>query len=258
MTPMSTDTLRIELHEGWARLTLSRPERRNALNTALLAQVAQALERLDADPAMRAVILTGAEGNFAAGADIGEIATKTTADGRADPRKESWARIRGFSKPLVAAVEGYCLGGGCELALMADVIVAAPSAQLGLPETNLGIIPGAGGAERLTALIGRARAMRMVLSGEIIPGSLAHDWGLAAYLAEDAQGTAEDLARRLARRAPLALAAAKRAVIGAAESPLAATLAETRTAFEDLLDTEDKAEGIAAFGDKRRPAFKGR
>ncbi|QDL94279.1 2,3-dehydroadipyl-CoA hydratase (plasmid) [Paroceanicella profunda] len=255
---MSTDTLRTELHEGWARLTLARPERRNALNTALLAELAAALTRLDADAQVRVVVIAGADGHFAAGADIGEIATKTTAEGRVDLRKDSWAAIRGFSKPLIAAVEGYCLGGGCELALMSDIMIVAPDAQLGLPETNLGIIPGAGGAERLTALIGRARAMRMVLSGEIIPGSLAHDWGMAAFLAEDVQGEAEDLARRLARRAPLALMAAKRAVVGASESPLAGTLAATRTAFEDLLDSADKAEGIAAFGARRHPVFTGR
>ena len=240
-------------------LTLNRPARRNALNTALLEGLALALREAATDPAIRAVCLAGAEGHFAAGADIDEIADKGSADGAADPRKAHWAQIRAFPKPIVAGVEGFCLGGGCELALMADIIVAAPDAKFGLPETNLGIAPGAGGAHRLTALIGRARAMRMVLTGEIIDGTTAHSWGLAAYLADgNAPDDAHALAERLAKRAPLALAAGKRAVIAAAEGPLAAGLAEERRAFEALLDSADKAEGIAAFREKRKPVFEGR
>ena len=240
-------------HDGWTALTLNRPAQKNALNTALLGAVAAELARRAGDPACRAVVLAGAEGNFAAGADIAEIADKTSAEGALDPRKAHWAAIRAFPKPLIAAVEGFALGGGFELALMADMMVLGPTARLGLPETNLGLIPGAGGGQRLMALAGRARATRMVLTGEIIDAETALSWGIAAYGAEDAGAFATDLATRLARRAPLALMAAKRALV--AERGLALDL--ERAGFEALLDSEDKAEGIAAFREKRKPEFKG-
>jgi enoyl-CoA hydratase len=243
--------------QGWARLTLNRPAQKNALNTALLAALAEALAACAADPALRAVVLTGADGNFAAGADIAEIETKTAAEGAVDPRKAHWAAIRAFPKPLIAAVDGFALGGGFELALMADVMILGPTARVGLPETNLGLIPGAGGGQRLMALAGRARAMRMVLTGEVIDAATAVDWGIAAYLAEGpALGFAEPLAQRLAGRAPLALMAAKAALLAGEESALA--LGAERTAFEALLDTEDKAEGIRAFRERRKPEFQGK
>lgn len=246
----------IDRHEGWARLTLNRPAQKNALNTALLAALVDALGSLAADPAIRAVLLTGAEGNFAAGADISEIERKTSAEGAADPRKAHWAAIRAFPKPLVAAVDGFALGGGFELALMADLMVLGPTARVGLPETNLGLIPGAGGGQRLMALAGRARAMRMVLMGEVIDASTAHAWGIATQLADGpALDMAEPLTARLATRAPLALMAAKAALIAGEEKALA--LAEERAAFEGLLDTADKAEGIRAFHARTRPEFRG-
>jgi enoyl-CoA hydratase len=170
----------VEPRPGSARLTLNRPAVFNALNTVLLARLADTLDELAADRTCRAVLICGADGNFAAGADIGEIEHKTSAEGATDPRKGLWARIRAFPKPIVAAVDGFCLGGGFELALMADCLVLGETARLGLPETNLGLIPGAGGAQRLTALTGRARAMRMVLTGEIIDAATAEAWGIAA------------------------------------------------------------------------------
>ncbi len=255
----TSEHLIAERRDGVLHLRLNRPDRRNALNTALLADLAAALAEAADDARVRAACLTGAGGHFAAGAVIDEIAQMGAAEGAADPRKASWAAIRAFPKPLVAGVDGYCLGGGCELMLMADLAVAGRDAKFGLPETNLGIIPGAGGAQRLTALIGRARAMRMVLTGEIVDAAMAADWGLVAWRVEGAAADeAAALADKLARRAPLALAAAKRAVIDAAEGPLAESLAAERRAFEALLDTADKAEGIAAFRDKRKPAFEGR
>jgi enoyl-CoA hydratase len=241
----------------WTRLTLSRPEARNALNTALLEALAVALTRLGDDEGCRAVVLAGAGGHFAAGADLGEIEAKTAAEGAADPRKGHWATIRAFPKPLVAAVDGFALGGGLELALMADCLVLGATARLGLPETNLGLMSGAGGTQRLTALVGRARAMRMVLTGEVIDASTALAWGLAGWLADgEALPEAEALAARLAGRAPLALRAAKRAVVTAAEGSL--DFAGERAAFEALLDTGDKAEGIRAFRERRAPEFTGR
>jgi len=244
-----------ERFDRWARLTLNRPAQKNALNTALLGAIADALDAFAADPAIRAVVLTGAEGNFAAGADIGEIEHKTTAEGATDPRKAHWAAIRAFPKPLIAQVDGFALGGGFELALMADIMVLSPTARLGLPETNLGLIPGAGGGQRLMALAGRARAMRMVLTGEIIDAQTAHDWGIAAHLTDDPT-FAETLAAKLATRAPLALMAAKSALIAGEDRALA--LAEERAAFESLLDTADKREGIRAFRAREKPGFTGR
>ncbi len=249
--------LLVEPQDGWCRLVLHRPEARNALNTALLGRLSEELGRLGGDDGCRAVVLAGAGGHFAAGADIGEIEGKGAAEAAADPRKGHWAAIRAFPKPLVAAVDGACLGGGFELALMADCLVAGATARLGLPETNLGLLPGAGGTQRLTALAGRARAMRMILLGEVIDAATAEAWGIAAWRAEgEALPEAEALAARLAGRAPLALRAAKAAVVAAAEGAL--DLAGERAAFERLMGTADKAEGLRAFREKRRPAWTGR
>lgn len=241
---------------AWTKLVLNRPEVKNALNTALLARLAKVLGDLARDPSCRAVLLTGAAGNFAAGADIGEIEGKSSAEGAEDPRKAHWAAIRAFPKPLIAAVDGFALGGGFELALMADCLVLGATAKVGLPETNLGLIPGAGGAQRLVSLVGRARATRLVLTGEILPAATAHDWGIAGWLSD---GPAEDIAlplvESLSQRAPLALMAAKAALVAGAEASLA--LEQERAAFEALLDTADKAEGIRAFRERRKPRFTG-
>ena len=241
---------------GWLQVTLHRPEAKNALNTAMLAALAQVLTQAAADRAIRAVLIHGADGDFAAGADIAEIETKTSAEAAVDPRKGHWAAIRSFAKPLIAAVDGFALGGGFELALMADLLVVAPDARLGLPETNLGLIPGAGGTQRLLALAGRARASRMVLTGEIIDGATAHGWGIAGYLATaSALEQASALADRIALRAPLALQAAKAALVTGDEAGRAFAL--ERAGFEALMDSADKAEGIAAFRAKRKPQFRG-
>jgi len=250
------DDLLIDRQEGWVRLTLNRPAARNALNTALLRKLAETLQALAADVACRAVLLCGAEGNFAAGADIGEIESKCSAEGAVDPRKAYWAEIRSFPKPVVAAVDGFALGGGFELALMADLIVAGETARFGLPETSLGLIPGAGGGQRLLALAGRARASRMVLTGEIIDAVTAEAWGIVGWRAAGtALPEAERIATTLARRAPLALAAAKRALVAGDEAASAIHL--ERALFEDLLDSADKKEGIAAFREKRKAEFRG-
>jgi len=241
---------------AWVKITLNRPEAKNALNTGVLAAVAQTLTDAAARPEIRAALLCGAEGNFAAGADIAEIETKTSAEGAVDPRKAHWAAIRAFPKPLVVAVDGFALGGGLELALMADMMVLGADAKLGLPETNLGLIPGAGGAQRLLALVGRARATRLVLGAEIIDSSTAYAWGIAGWLADGpALPEAEALIARTCKRAPLALQAAKAALVAGDEKALA--LHEERLAFERLLDSADKAEGIRAFREKRKPEFRG-
>lgn len=252
----SMDDLLIDRRDGWIKLTLNRPAARNALNTFLLGRLAAALAGAADDAGCRAVLLCGAEGNFAAGADIGEIEHKSRAEGAADPRKAHWAVIRAFPKPLIAAVDGFALGGGFELALMADLIIAGETARFGLPETNLGLIPGAGGGQRLLGLVGRARASRMVLTGEIIDAAMAEAWGIAAWRCEGAaMGEGEKIAEKLSKRAPLALAAAKRALVAGDETP--AALALERMLFEELLDSKDKAEGIAAFREKRKAEFRG-
>jgi enoyl-CoA hydratase len=247
----------VETHGPWSRLLLNRPQVKNALNTALLAKLANVLTDLAGDPTCRAVLITGAEGNFAAGADIGEIEGKSSADAAKDPRKLHWAEIRAFPKPIVAAVDGFALGGGFELALMADCLVLGASAKVGLPETSLGLVPGAGGAQRLLSLVGRARATRLVMTGEILPATTAHDWGIAGWLSEGAaETTARPLIEKLAERAPLALLAAKAALVAGAENALA--FDQERDAFEALLDTRDKSEGIRAFHEKRKPRFTGK
>ncbi len=247
----------IETDEGgWTRLVLNRPGAKNALNTQLLADLAATLRRLAVHPTCRAVMLSGANGDFAAGADISEIEGKGRAEGAADPRKAHWAVIRAFPKPLVAAVEGFALGGGLELALMADLLIAAEGARFGLPESNLGLIPGAGGGQRLMARIGPTRAARMVLTGEIIDAKTAFDWGLASHLAEHAETEGAAITARLSQRAPLALMAAKAALVQGAETALALTA--EREGFEALLDSADKREGITAFREKRKPVFQGK
>jgi enoyl-CoA hydratase len=246
----------VEPFVAWVRLTLSRPAARNALNTQLLSRLADVLDGLARDASCRAVLLCGADGNFAAGADITEIEAKTSVEAAVDPRKGYWSRIRAFPKPLVAAVDGFCLGGGFELALMADCMVVGGTAKLGLPETNLGLIPGAGGTQRLLALVGRARATRLVMTGEIIDGATAEAWGIAGWRVDGtALPEAEALCAKLAARAPLALAAAKRAIVQGNEASLA--FETERGAFEKLLDSADKAEGTAAFRAKRKPNFTG-
>lgn len=250
------ENLIITPQAGWVQITLNRPAAKNALNTAILAALAKALADAAADPSVRAVLIHGTDGNFAAGADIGEIETKTTAEGAVDPRKAHWAAIRAFPKPLIAAVDGFALGGGLELALMADLMILGETARLGLPETNLGLIPGAGGTQRLLALAGRARASRLVLTGEIIDATTAFDWGIGSYLAAGpALPEATALAAKIALCAPLALRAAKAALVAGDESARAFAL--ERCGFESLLDTADKAEGIRAFREKRKPDFRG-
>ena len=218
---------------GLLLLRLNRPERRNALNTALLLALAQALGDADQDEAIRAVILAGDTKAFAAGADIDELAGLTPQGALADPRLDAWAGIRAFEKPLIAAVEGYCLGGGFELALACDMILASESARFGLPEVKIGIMPGAGGTQVLPRLLGKGLAMKLALSGQFLSGREAKQLGLAVDCA--AEGSAEEtalaLARDIAANAPFAVRSAKRSILSAEETPLSQGLRGERAAF---------------------------
>lgn len=248
-----------DVRPGVARVEWARPEARNALNTLLLDELASALEQLDEDDSVRAVVLCGADGIFAAGADVRELAAKNAVGLLNDERPRHWRRIRQIRKPLLAAVEGYALGGGCELAMLADLIVAGQDARFGQPEINLGLIPGAGGTQRLTRAVGKSLAMQMVLAGTLIDAIQAQQAGLIAEITDtgDAEKAALSLAERIATKAPLSLQLAKAAVLRACEVGLDEGLDFERQAFVILGATEDRAEGIDAFLNKRTPLFRG-
>lgn len=240
-------------------ITINRPKQYNALNTATLGEIASHLRGVDEDDDLACAIITGAGEHFAAGADITELEDKNAYSGLYDPRMASWAAVRSFHKPLITAVEGYCLGGGCELAMMGDILVAGEGAIFGQPEIKLGIIPGAGGTQRLTAAIGKARAMKMILTGDTMSAKDALDSGLASDLTEKGQALERSLeiAETIARRPRAAVRLAKEAVLKAAEHAVTSGLQQERRSFELLLSTRDKEEGIAAFLEKRKPAFTG-
>ena len=243
-------------------MTLDRPEALNALSFALLDELATALEALDRDPACRAIVITGSgDRAFAAGADIRELEPQTSATLTESGAFATWDRIAAIGLPLIAAVRGFALGGGCELAMACDMIVAAEDASFGQPEIRLGVMPGAGGTQRLTRAIGKARAMEMILTGRTMtaqeadaararsPGSCRPPATVDAAL---------ELAARIAAMPPLAVRAAKAAILDAEERSLGEGLARERAAFFGLFDTDDQAEGMAAFTQKRPPAWSGR
>lgn len=241
-------------------LTLNRPQARNALNNALLEQLADALEAAQSDDSIGAVVMTGSERCFAAGADLKEMASRDMPATLNDPRPQLWARIERFPKPLLTAVNGYALGAGCELAMLSDIVLAGDNARFGLPEITLGIMPGAGGTQRLIRAVGKALAYRMVLTGEALTADQALRAGLAAEVCPAALTLeyAQKLAARIAQHAPLALQAAKTALRQAHELSLAQGLQQERQLFTLLAATSDRQEGIAAFLEKRPAAFKGR
>ena len=242
------------------RLTLNRPAARNALGTRLLTELAEALRQADADEDVRCVVLTGGAKVFAAGADVREMAKMADKEIMGEGRPACWRAIHDFSKPIVAAVNGFCLGGGNELAMLCDVIVAGADAKFGQPEIKLGMIPGAGGTQRLTAALGKAQAMKFILTGEFLSAAEAFAGGLVSEVvpADQAQTRALDLAIMIAAKSPLGLRFAKEIVRHASESALAEGLALERLAFEKMFASEDRREGIAAFLEKRTPNFKGR
>ena len=241
-------------------VTLNRPRVLNALSPALIEEVNDALRAFDADPEVGAAVLTGGPRVFAAGADIGDMAERTPVDQVLRDQTGRWAPLAAFTKPLIAAVNGYALGGGCELALMCDLIVAGDGARFGQPEINLGIIPGAGGTQRWPRTVGKYVAMEVVLGGAPITAQRAYQLGLVNRVvpAEVTIQVAIELAAQLAGKAPLALRLAKEGVNRSLETPLSEGLLVERKNFYFLFATEDQKEGMRAFLEKRKAQFRGR
>jgi enoyl-CoA hydratase/carnithine racemase len=243
---------------GLARL--DRPEARNALSPGLMEELATICERWDEDPEVRCIVIAGGDDWFAAGADIKVMAKRTLAETLTSPAARFWPRLAALRTPLVAAVSGYALGGGCELALACDMIVASESAEFGQPEILLGIIPGGGGTQRLARVIGKQRAMELVLTGRRIGASEAHELGIVTRVAprDGWLDDALELAGKVAEQPPLAARLAKQAVLAAEETPLSAGLDHERRLYELAMATEDRVEGMTAFLEKRKPEFRGR
>jgi enoyl-CoA hydratase len=239
---------------------MNRPKQLNALSGELMGAVIGALQELDADPEIRAIVLGGGERAFAAGADIAELAAGTPISLYENRRIEQWDRIRDLRTPVVAAVSGFCLGGGCELAMLCDLIVASETAKFGQPEINLGVLPGAGGTQRLTRAVGKAIAMDMILTGRMISAREALGLGLVArVVAKEAWlDEAKRAAGEIAAKGPIAVRLAKEAVDQAFEAPLSVGIEFERRAFYLARASEDATEGLTAFVEKRAPDFKGR
>lgn len=247
-----------ELDNGVFQLGINRPERKNALNTELVVHLADTLEFLVNAESARVAIIYGLSGDFAAGADIDEIATLSPKQALLDARVSAWRRIRQCPIPLIAAVEGYCLGGGMELLLSCDFAMAHTDAKFGLPEVKLGLMPGAGGTQILPRLIGKNRAARMIYSAEIMPATTMAEWGVVTDLIDDnVLDAAISLATKIARNAPFAIRQAKQSLNNSVEMGLEAAMSFERQTFSILASTTDKTEGIAAFKEKRHAKFTG-
>ena len=239
------------------KITLNRPKALNALSSALIAELNQALDGFEADPEIGAILVTGSEKAFAAGADIKEMMDKDFIEASLGDFLGDWDRIARCAKPTVAAVAGYALGGGCEIPMMCDIVLAADDAKFGQPEITIGVIPGAGGTQRLTRAVGKAKAMEMVLTGRMMDAEEAERAGLVARIvpADELLDEAMKVADRIAHLPRASVLAAKAAVNRAFETTLAEGVLFERTAFYSLFATEDQTEGMAAFAEKREPNF---
>ena len=239
---------------------LNRPKVLNALNFELMTELVNALEELDREAAVKVMILTGGERAFAAGADLAEMSQATPVDLVLGRRFELWDRIRKISKPIIAAVSGYCLGGGNELAMNCDLIIASETATFGQPEVNVGIIPGAGGTQRLPRVVGKYKAMEMILTGKSISADEAYRIGLVNHVVppESLMEEAKKIATDIASKPPISIRSAKEAILRAQDTTLEVGLEFERKAFYMLFATEDGKEGMKAFLEKRKPNFKGK
>jgi enoyl-CoA hydratase len=259
---MTYQTLIIETpSQGVTLIRLNRPEALNALNSQLLGELGEALDAATADDAVRCVVLTGSDRAFAAGADIKEMSDKSYAEMmKLDFFTAAARKLEQFRKPVIAAVSGYALGGGCELAMMCDFIIASETAKFGQPEINLGVAPGIGGTQRLTRFVGKAKAMDMILTARMMDAAEAERAGLVSRVVpvDKLLETALEAAGKIAGNSPLAVMMNKELVEAAYETTLATGVALERRLFHSLFAFEDQKEGMAAFVDKRKPTFTGR
>src|SRR3954452_22071358 len=260
--PQSYETLLLEKRNRVAIITINRPDKRNALNIKTREEGAALLEELRNDSSVGVVVFTGAgDKAFIAGADIGEFAGRTSITQRDVMMGRSlFTAIDSFPKPVIVMVNGYCLGGGCELALSCDLRIASDRASFGQPEINLGIIPGGGGTQRLTRLVGEGKAMELILTGDIIDARTAFNLGLVNMVvpAADLKAKTMEIANRISEKSPIALRMAKEAVRAASRSSLDEGLRREVDLFALCFSSEDKDEGVKAFLEKRKPAFKGK
>jgi enoyl-CoA hydratase len=255
-----SEILREQPGEGVALLRINRPERMNALSMSVRETLAVHFDALAADDSIRCVVITGDEKAFAAGADVAELAKRTPTDPAFAKSRAAWIAMERFPKPIIAAINGFALGGGCELAMHCDIIIAGEGAKLGQPEVKLGIMPGAGGTQRFLRVMGKFAAMRWLLTGDLLSAAEAHRLGLVSEVVPDADVLPHSLAlaARIAALPALAVMAIKETLLLGADVPLASALLIERKAFQLLFATEDRDEGINAFLERRKPAFKGR
>jgi enoyl-CoA hydratase/carnithine racemase len=254
-------TVMVAVEGPVAIVRLNRPEALNALNSTLVREIVDALGELEMDSSVRCVVLTGSDKVFCAGADVKEMANMSADEmSQADHLRSVWERTWKFKKPIIAALSGYALGGGFELAMCCDMIIAAAGTKMGQPEINIGIMPGGGGTQRLTWAVGKYKAMEMILTGEMISAEEAHEFGVVNMIVPAGQHLeeAKKLALEISSKAPLAVRAAKEAVAAAQERGLTDGIESERRLFNHLFATEDKKEGMAAFLEKRKPSFVGR
>lgn len=257
---MSYSTLTVTKQDSIALIQINRPQQLNALNAQVLEELYEALFDVDHDDAVQCSIITGNEKAFAAGADIKEMADKTEKQMVQDNQFAPYDHLRKMKKPIIAAVNGFALGGGCELVMSCDIIIASKTAKFGQPEINLGVIPGMGGTQRLTRAVGKYKAMELILTGDMFSAEDALKWGLvnkvvpSEFLLEEAKS----LAKKIASKGPIAIHAVKEMVIKAHNTHLDEALETERHKFNSLFATEDQKEGMKAFIEKRKPVWKGR
>ncbi len=257
---MAYENIIVETRGHVGLITLDRPDALNALSSALMAELGEALDAFEADDAIGAIVITGSQKAFAAGADIKEMQSKTYMEAYREDFLAGWDRIAALRKPVIAAVAGYALGGGCELAMMCDFIIAGDNAKFGQPEIMLGVMPGAGGTQRLARSIGKAKAMDLCLTGRQMDAEEAERCGLVSRVVpvDDLIDEAIKAAEKIASYSAPSVMMTKEAINRAFETPLAEGLRFERRLFQSLFATEDQKEGMAAFVEKRKPSFKGR
>ncbi len=257
---MNLTTIILTKEPGYALIQFNRPDVLNAINMKLMEEMVSTLEELDKDSDVRCIIITGSEKAFAAGADIKEMADASAMEMLQRDQFARWDRIRKIKKPIIAAVGGFALGGGCELAMTCDIIIASESAKFGQPEINLGVIPGAGGTQRLTRAVGKYKAMEMVLTGSMITAEEAKLWGLVVkvvpneYLIEEAK----NLAKIIASKPPVAVRLGKEAILKSFDTTIEGGLEFERKNFYMLFASDDQKEGMKAFVEKRKADWKGK